>query len=142
MFYTYKAEVPGVNFNDVNYEVVLRNCNGKLTRWMNTWQHEMEKGMLFGFPSSLGPHIQHSGRGIISLLLPQFFPPPCQALLKQLRDSVIHVPSTHCLTFLVFVIPLNTLHRRAAPAQACKLCQHVAQVPSNPYKLFRKSSPL
>jgi hypothetical protein len=47
MFYTSKGGVPGVNHNDVNYEVVLRNCNGKLTQWMNTWQREMEKGMPF-----------------------------------------------------------------------------------------------
>ncbi|PFH47676.1 hypothetical protein AMATHDRAFT_197707 [Amanita thiersii Skay4041] len=27
---------------DVNYEVVLRNCNTKLTQWADTWQPEME----------------------------------------------------------------------------------------------------
>ncbi|KAJ7285568.1 fungal-specific transcription factor domain-containing protein [Mycena rebaudengoi] len=29
--------------NDVNYEVVIRNCNGKLTQWMDTWQAEMQR---------------------------------------------------------------------------------------------------
>ncbi|KAF8633741.1 hypothetical protein AX17_004397 [Amanita inopinata Kibby_2008] len=27
---------------DVNYEVVLRNCNAKLTQWADMWQHEMD----------------------------------------------------------------------------------------------------
>jgi len=44
MFYSTKG-APGVNHNDVNYEVVLRNCNGKLTQWMDTWQREMQRGM-------------------------------------------------------------------------------------------------
>ncbi|KAJ7063042.1 fungal-specific transcription factor domain-containing protein [Mycena amicta] len=42
MFYT-KGGVPNGNHNDVNYEVVLRNCNGKLTQWMDTWQSEMQR---------------------------------------------------------------------------------------------------
>ncbi|KAF8652690.1 hypothetical protein AX16_004195 [Volvariella volvacea WC 439] len=29
--------------NDVNYDVVLRNCNSKLTTWAETWQREMER---------------------------------------------------------------------------------------------------
>lgn len=28
---------------DVNYEVVLRNCNGKLTQWMDHWKREMQR---------------------------------------------------------------------------------------------------
>lgn len=44
MFYSNK-DLPGTqgNHNDVNYEVVLRNCNGKLTQWMDTWGSEMVK---------------------------------------------------------------------------------------------------
>ncbi|KAJ7694084.1 fungal-specific transcription factor domain-containing protein [Mycena rosella] len=42
MFYT-KGGVSNGNHNDVNYEVVLRNCNGKLTQWMDTWQAEMQR---------------------------------------------------------------------------------------------------
>ncbi|KAF7304768.1 Zn(2)-C6 fungal-type domain-containing protein [Mycena kentingensis (nom. inval.)] len=38
MFYT-KGGANG----DVNYEVVLRTCNGKLTQWMDTWQSEMQR---------------------------------------------------------------------------------------------------
>ncbi|KAJ7109106.1 fungal-specific transcription factor domain-containing protein [Mycena epipterygia] len=41
MFYT-KGAANG-NHNDVNYEVVLRNCNGKLTQWMDNWQAEMQR---------------------------------------------------------------------------------------------------
>lgn len=29
---------------DMNYDVLLRNCNGKLTQWSDTWQHEMQRG--------------------------------------------------------------------------------------------------
>lgn len=50
MFYT-KGGVPNGNHNDINYEVVLRNCNGKLTQWMDNWQTEMQRGRLQ--PSSL-----------------------------------------------------------------------------------------
>lgn len=28
---------------DFNYEVVLRNCNAKLTQWADNWQHEMDR---------------------------------------------------------------------------------------------------
>ncbi|KAI0340148.1 hypothetical protein BDW22DRAFT_1334966, partial [Trametopsis cervina] len=28
---------------DMNYDVLLRNCNGKLTQWAETWEHEMTK---------------------------------------------------------------------------------------------------
>jgi hypothetical protein len=43
MFYT-KGGASNGNHNDVNYEVVLRNCNGKLTQWMDNWQTEMQRG--------------------------------------------------------------------------------------------------
>ncbi|KAJ7764486.1 fungal-specific transcription factor domain-containing protein [Mycena maculata] len=42
MFYT-KGGAPNGNHHDINYEVVLRNCNGKLTQWMDTWQAEMQR---------------------------------------------------------------------------------------------------
>jgi len=29
---------------DINYEVVLRNCNDKLNQWDETWRTEMERG--------------------------------------------------------------------------------------------------
>ena len=29
---------------DMNYDVLLRNCNGKLNQWSDTWQHEMQRG--------------------------------------------------------------------------------------------------
>ncbi|KAJ7470490.1 fungal-specific transcription factor domain-containing protein [Mycena latifolia] len=43
MFYTKGGTSANGNHNDVNYEVVLRNCNGKLTQWMDTWQAEMQR---------------------------------------------------------------------------------------------------
>ncbi|KAJ6496490.1 fungal-specific transcription factor domain-containing protein [Mycena vitilis] len=42
MFYTKGGALNG-NHNDVNYDVVLRNCNGKLTQWMDNWQAEMQR---------------------------------------------------------------------------------------------------
>ncbi|KAJ7489970.1 fungal-specific transcription factor domain-containing protein [Mycena galericulata] len=42
MFYT-KGGAPNGNHNDINYDVVLRNCNGKLTQWMDNWQTEMQR---------------------------------------------------------------------------------------------------
>jgi hypothetical protein len=30
--------------NDVNYDVVLRNCNSQLSGWMETWSTEMQRG--------------------------------------------------------------------------------------------------
>ncbi|KDQ12322.1 hypothetical protein BOTBODRAFT_112983 [Botryobasidium botryosum FD-172 SS1] len=34
---------PGSLHADVNYEILLHGCNGKLTHWMETWQGEMKK---------------------------------------------------------------------------------------------------
>ncbi|KAL0947230.1 hypothetical protein HGRIS_013347 [Hohenbuehelia grisea] len=44
MFYTPKGPTaPATNHHDVNYDLVLRSCNGKLTQWMDTWQREMQR---------------------------------------------------------------------------------------------------
>ncbi|KAK7440278.1 hypothetical protein VKT23_017218 [Stygiomarasmius scandens] len=40
IFHTSSNGSPG---NDINNEVVLRNCNGKLTQWMETWHKEMQR---------------------------------------------------------------------------------------------------
>lgn len=32
-------------YADVNYEILLRGCNAKLTSWSNTWQQELAKGV-------------------------------------------------------------------------------------------------
>ncbi|KAI9510384.1 fungal-specific transcription factor domain-containing protein [Russula earlei] len=42
VFYLHKG-VPGAAHTDVNKEVLLRNCNGKLTQWMDTWHNEMRR---------------------------------------------------------------------------------------------------
>lgn len=34
----------GIAHNDINYEVVLGNCNRNLTQWMDTWEYEMNRG--------------------------------------------------------------------------------------------------
>lgn len=34
----------GAAHNDINYEVVLGNCNRNLTQWMDTWEFEMKRG--------------------------------------------------------------------------------------------------
>ncbi|KXN87728.1 Protein priB [Leucoagaricus sp. SymC.cos] len=41
----------GSGANDINYEVVLRNCNAKLNKWAETWRFEMQqaKGESFHF---------------------------------------------------------------------------------------------
>ncbi|CAK5279529.1 unnamed protein product [Mycena citricolor] len=44
MFYSSKG--PGLSngpHHDVNYDVVLRNCNGKLTQWSDAWSNEMKR---------------------------------------------------------------------------------------------------
>lgn len=43
VFYSHRG-IPGANHADMNHDVVLRNCNGKLTQWDETWQAEMHKG--------------------------------------------------------------------------------------------------
>ncbi|KAL0578260.1 hypothetical protein V5O48_003755 [Marasmius crinis-equi] len=33
----------GGGHSDINYEVVLRNCNGQLSMWMETWEQHMQR---------------------------------------------------------------------------------------------------
>lgn len=44
IFHTSKTDNPHGIQNDIKYEVVLRNCNNKLSQWMDTWQREMHRG--------------------------------------------------------------------------------------------------
>ncbi|KDN51824.1 hypothetical protein RSAG8_00373, partial [Rhizoctonia solani AG-8 WAC10335] len=50
VFYLHKG-APGLLHADVNYEILLRGCNSKLTQWMDLWQGEMKKagGQMFHF---------------------------------------------------------------------------------------------
>jgi hypothetical protein len=41
------TRVPGANHGDLSYDVVLRNCNGKLNQWADTWEREMQRGKIF-----------------------------------------------------------------------------------------------
>ncbi|QRW00587.1 Fungal specific transcription factor domain [Ceratobasidium sp. AG-Ba] len=43
VFYLHKG-APGLLHADVNYEILLRGCNSKLTQWMDLWHGEMKKG--------------------------------------------------------------------------------------------------
>lgn len=43
IFHTSKTDNPHGIQNDIKYEVVLRNCNNKLSQWMDTWQREMHR---------------------------------------------------------------------------------------------------
>ena len=36
----------GSSNSDINYEVVLSNCNARLTQWDDVWRQEMEKGLI------------------------------------------------------------------------------------------------
>lgn len=40
---------PQGQHTDMNYDVLLRTCNGRLTQWSDTWQHEMQRGRFFSF---------------------------------------------------------------------------------------------
>jgi hypothetical protein len=44
VFYLHKGAPAGALHSDVNYEILLLSCNGKLTHWMEVWQGEMKKG--------------------------------------------------------------------------------------------------
>ncbi|KAG9124657.1 hypothetical protein FRC07_010735 [Ceratobasidium sp. 392] len=50
VFYLHKG-APGLLHADVNYEILLRGCNSKLTQWMDLWHAEMKKagGQMFHF---------------------------------------------------------------------------------------------
>ncbi|KAG8745331.1 hypothetical protein FRC10_008348 [Ceratobasidium sp. 414] len=50
VFYLHKG-TPGLLHADVNYEILLRGCNSKLTQWMDLWHGEMKKagGQMFHF---------------------------------------------------------------------------------------------
>jgi hypothetical protein len=43
MFFS-STGLPGLAHSDVNYDVVLGNCNRKLTQWMDTWEFQMKRG--------------------------------------------------------------------------------------------------
>jgi hypothetical protein len=60
MFYSTKG-VSSVNHKDVNYEVVLRNCNGKLIQWADTWQREMQRGMCLIAYQVWVTHVESAG---------------------------------------------------------------------------------
>jgi hypothetical protein len=42
MFFS-STGLPGLAHSDVNYDVVLGNCNRKLTQWMDTWEFQMKR---------------------------------------------------------------------------------------------------
>ncbi|KAH7340719.1 fungal-specific transcription factor domain-containing protein [Rhizoctonia solani] len=50
VFYLHRG-APGLLHADINYEILLRGCNSKLTQWMDLWHGEMKKagGQMFHF---------------------------------------------------------------------------------------------
>lgn len=44
MFYS-STGLPALAHTDVNYDVVLGNCNRKLTQWMDNWENQMKRGI-------------------------------------------------------------------------------------------------
>ncbi|ELU44658.1 priB protein [Rhizoctonia solani AG-1 IA] len=55
VFYLHRG-APGLLHADVNYEILLRGCNSKLTQWMDLWHGEMKKGgyLLVNHASQVG----------------------------------------------------------------------------------------
>ncbi|KAJ7055176.1 hypothetical protein C8F01DRAFT_1259191 [Mycena amicta] len=70
MFYT-KGGVPNGNHNDVNYEVVLRNCNGKLTQWMGHLAIRDAAAVSYSFYSHCTMRLMHrvSRRGNLPFIV-------------------------------------------------------------------------
>lgn len=44
MFYS-STGLPGLALSDVNYDIVLGNCNRKLSHWVETWEGQMKRGI-------------------------------------------------------------------------------------------------
>ncbi|KAK7023786.1 Zn(2)-C6 fungal-type domain-containing protein [Favolaschia claudopus] len=129
MFYT-KGGSSSNGHNDVNYEVVLRNCNGKLTQWMDTWQAEMQRAggesfhfsflslfrlhvrlflNSFGIQASLSPHLSAcctSALDVLRIVSKDF---PSMSMLRYGQDSIT-VMSAYAAVFLLRLLrSSNTL---------------------------------
>jgi hypothetical protein len=63
----------GANHNDLSYDVVLRNCNGKLTQWMDTWEREMQRGMVLDTGSVYLVHSSTAGGESFHFSILHFF---------------------------------------------------------------------
>jgi hypothetical protein len=85
--------VPNATHTDVNYEVLLRNCNAKLTQWQETWQHEMQRGMSRSIPTSLTLKSFSIRGGVPSGIL-ELFPFVCTTVPEQFRCPSLHGWST------------------------------------------------
>jgi len=74
--------------SDVNYDVVLGNCNRKLTQWMDTWEFQMKRGTFISSSCLSATHTcSCSSRGTFPLLASQPFPPVRATILKQFRHT-------------------------------------------------------
>ncbi|KAJ7172753.1 fungal-specific transcription factor domain-containing protein [Mycena filopes] len=112
MFYSKGGNANG-NHNDVNYEVVLRNCNGKLTQWMDNWQAEMQRAggesFHFSFLSFFRLHVRLflNSFGIQASLAPSSRASPslqalsacCTSALDNLRIVSKDFPSMSMLRY-------------------------------------------
>ncbi|KAJ7752144.1 fungal-specific transcription factor domain-containing protein [Mycena metata] len=111
MFYSKTGNTNGNN--DVNYEVVLRNCNGKLTQWMDNWQAEMQRAggesFHFSFLSFFRLHVRLflNSFGIQASLAPSSRASPslqalsacCTSALDNLRIVSKDFPSMSMLRY-------------------------------------------
>jgi len=111
MFYSKSGNANGNN--DVNYEVVLRNCNGKLTQWMDNWQAEMQRAggesFHFSFLSFFRLHVRLflNSFGIQASLAPSSRASPslqalsacCTSALDNLRIVSKDFPSMSMLRY-------------------------------------------
>lgn len=76
---------PQSQHTDMNYDVLLRNCNGKLTQWGDTWQNEMQRGKLPLFFPLVGFGLMYhlsSKRRKVPLRVSELLPPVCAALFE------------------------------------------------------------
>lgn len=92
VFYLHKG-IPGAAHTDVNKEVLLRNCNGKLTQWMDTWHHEMRRanGESFhmSFLSFFRLHVRLflNSFGIQAAMSPVSFRSPLSFVIRKLTEE-------------------------------------------------------
>ncbi|CAA7270167.1 unnamed protein product [Cyclocybe aegerita] len=94
IFYSTKGSLANSN-SDINYEVVLSNCNARLTQWDNTWRHEMEKAggekFHFSFLSFFRLYVRLflNSFGIQASLLPGSRQPPSLQALTMCCTSAL-----------------------------------------------------
>ncbi|KAI0792942.1 fungal-specific transcription factor domain-containing protein [Abortiporus biennis] len=81
--------------SDVNHEVLLRNCNGKLSQWTDTWNHEMRRAngerFHFAFMTCFRVYVRLflNSFGVQAALSPQTNTPPNLQALSACYTSAL-----------------------------------------------------